>query len=179
MLLFLLTLSSDEDRTKLIQIEAHYKGLMYATTLKVLKNKTLAEDVVQDALINILLNIEKIDEIKCTKTTRWVVCITKRLALNKHKYEKRKRHQSDASYDFIPGNGSMVEEQVLKNEKYADFKKKLSTISKKNTEVLMLKHYFGYSDLEVSQLLAISIDAVRQRAKRGKGILRYIYEQQK
>lgn len=63
MLLFLLSTLSEEPQNKFAEIEGLYKDVMTFAPNKITHNKTLTEEVVQDAFIKIILHIDDVDEI--------------------------------------------------------------------------------------------------------------------
>jgi len=156
-----------EQRNKFLQLYNQYKDLMIHIALGILKNKELAEEAVQDALIRILHHIDDIEEIKCHKTHCWVVYIIRRVSLNKLKYEKRREHESDDRLERDFGDIDTVEDKAIWGIKIEQIIKGLDYIDD-YCNVIIYKYYFGYSDNVLARHYNISSDAVRKRIERCK-----------
>jgi len=141
--------------------------MMYIA-LKILKNNELAEEVVQDALVKILINIEDISDIDCRQTKSWVILITKRTALDKYKYEKLRKHESDAFLENVDLENESLENQAIQNIQVEEVVSGLRLLDEKYAEVLILRYYFGYSDSKLAKHFGLTPAAVRKRCERGK-----------
>lgn len=120
------------------------KSLVYYTILQILKDSSLAEDIMQDAYLKAL---EKIHSFKPTYSFKsWIVMIARNLALNE--YNRRKRELSfDVNEDeYIFGHvESSSENQLIVREM-------LQSLSAIEQEVVVL-HVIG--DLKHREIAAI------------------------
>lgn len=63
------------DKEKFTKIYYAYNDMMFRTAMKVLNNKSLAEEAVQDSFIKIAKNISKFSEPVCSKSAGFIVII--------------------------------------------------------------------------------------------------------
>ncbi len=173
MLTFLSAIDSEETRNKLEQIYTNYKKDAYWTAYKILKDHHRAEDVVQDAIIRISPLIDKIEEVKCNKTRALFVIIVRNLSINI--YNKRKNMES-AHYEEldIESENLSLDEEMIRLEQAERITKELEKIIPSYADILTLKYYYEYSNLEISKLLNITEGNVRVRLHRAKQSIKKI-----
>ena len=68
MLIYLQTLEAPDEKAKFETLYRTYCGLMVAVAMKLLGNRTDAEDAVHQAFLSILKNMDKISDVDCLKT---------------------------------------------------------------------------------------------------------------
>lgn len=166
MLTFLFNILNDEEKSKLEKLYEHYKNLMMYIALDILKNKSLAEEVVQDAFINLLLIIDDIGEITCHKTYSLVVIVIRRVSFNKLKYEKKRNHESDKAFEYINSDEKILENIVFDKIKFEEIIEELKLLNKIDFEVIILKYYYGYTYTEIAVRHNLSPAATRKRCER-------------
>ena len=173
--MFFIILSDSSERHKVEELYNTYKHIMYNTAYDILEDKSLAEDVVHKAMIRIINNIHKIGEIKSPCTYRFVVIISRNIALNI--YNKRKK---EIITDFVdecePDNNFMIPEKiVIDKESSNEFSDMILSLPEKLSSVVFLKYVHDCTNKEISDLLCLSEDNVRQRLYRAKIILKKMY----
>lgn len=164
-------MSSSLNTSKFKQLYEHYRYLMLNIAYKVLGNKGLAEEVVQDSLLKMLINIDNIGDVACRETKGWVVLVTKRTALNKLKYERMRGHESGDVFALTPDAAESVENAVIHNLKVRQVLDELKAIDDKYSELLILRYYYGYTDSKLALHFGVSAETVRKRCERGKKVL--------
>jgi RNA polymerase sigma-70 factor (ECF subfamily) len=82
---FLSMIDTEEDRDKFIMIYNKYKSLLFYVANNILADPSLSEDVVHQAFIKIIENLDKIENINCHKTKSYIVTIVKHCAINIYK----------------------------------------------------------------------------------------------
>ena len=80
MLQLYLTLVEDGEVGKLEALYREYKSKMLSKAYSVLRDEGLAEDAVHNAFMRILKNLDKIDEVKSSRTRGFVLVITANVA---------------------------------------------------------------------------------------------------
>ena len=163
MLIYLSILESKEDKSKFEQIYITYKQTMFYVANRILKDEYLSEDVVQQAFLRIIDNLSKIDDINCHKTRAFIVIIVENIAIDL--YRKRKR-ENNISFDKI----EIYIEDIKANDKFilSDIEEAILKLPINYSTVLRLKYSQGYSNKEISQILNISEENVRQRISRSR-----------
>ena len=89
MLIYMMMIDSETDKSKFEQIYMKYKGLMFYVANDILHNEHDAEDAVHQAFIKIAENIKKIMEVDCPKTKGYVVTIVENKAIDLYRKNKR------------------------------------------------------------------------------------------
>lgn len=171
MLLLLLSIVNEEQKIKFEQLYLQYKDLMMYISLRILKKRELAEEVVQDSLIKILLNIDSVGEVKCHETKSWVVTISERTAYDKLKYEKRRVHEKDDVLEYTNFNKISIEDIAIQNMTLERFSKAIKMLDNKYSDVIVLRYYFGYSDSKLAKHFKVSPEVIRKRCERGKKMI--------
>lgn len=165
MLVYMLMIDSPEDQSKFERLYLEYRGLMYHVAYKILHNEYDAEDAVHQAFLKIAENIEIIDGTICPRTQGYVVTIVENKAIDLYRYKHRHNTFSlDIENVGVPidYDGPNV------------ITKCMSQLPARYREVLLLKHFHGYSSKEVANMLGLSeanVIKLDQRAKKQLRIL--------
>lgn len=167
MLLYLQMIDSAEDRSKFEQIYHQYRNLMYYEAYQVLKNEQDTEDAVQSSLVKISKNIHKIGEANSPKTTGYIVTIVRNSAIDLHRKKNRR-------------SALRLSEELGAVEYKSDegLGKCLLQLPERYRKVLLLKHYHGYRNKEIAQLLDMTPANVARVAQRAKTRLRELCEKE-
>lgn len=173
MLAYLAIIETDADKSKFEKIYTAYKSLMYYVAIQVLGDTKDAEDVVHQAFIKVIENIEKIDEPKCPKTRGFVVTITERKAIDL--YRRRQRH-STVSLDT--GLGETMESHELEEiPTRLTLAEAMAQLPARYREVLLLKYDSGFNVKEIADLLSMSEENVHKTVQRAKNRLQMIFSE--
>lgn len=173
MLLFLSIIENVETKSKLEQIYSNYKKDAYWTSYNILKDHHEAEDVLQDAIIKLSLIIDNIDEIKCNKTRGLFVIIVRNLSFNIYNRRKNKEYTSYEEVEIVSQDLSL-DEEMIRLDQTKLMAEKLEKINPSYADILTLKFYYEYSNLEISKLLNITDGNVRTRLHRAKSAIKEI-----
>lgn len=135
-----------------------------------------AEEVAQDTLLKVF---ESFDQLRDPERVRsWVFRIAKNYCMM-----KRRRSifapQSEVSLDEprdvpleIPDGGDLPEDRVLRQEMSEEIIQALRALPDAYRSVALLREVEELSTAETAELLDISEDAVKQRLRRARGMLR-------
>jgi RNA polymerase sigma-70 factor, ECF subfamily len=149
-----------------------YAAVLWSVTLKIVKNEAAAEEILQDAFVNVWRFIDQYDSSKGTLLT-WMLNITR----NKCKdYFRSKYYQStlvledlnDKHRHFSTGFSE-------KREESAELLILAQKLDPKYKEVVELVYIHGYSQEEVSMKLQIPLGTVKTRSREAIKQLRQIY----
>ena len=175
LLSFLLVIDDEVTRNKLEEIYIKYKNIAYWTAYNILKDPHEAEDVIQDAIIRMSSLIHRIDEVECNKTRALFVIIVRNLSINI--YNKRKNMENTHYEDIeLVSTDLSLDEKMINLDKTKWMVDMLTKINPTYADILSLKYYYDYSDLEISKLLGISEGNVRVRLHRARLSIKKIIE---
>ena len=163
MLVYLQMIGDERDRDRFARLYEKYRGLMFYVADAVLNNPMDAEDAVHEAFCAIAENIEKISSVSAHKTQVYIVTIVKRKAIDI--YRRKQRHETVSFSDALeneavlpPGEGQSAEVLARLPERYR--------------ELLVLKHFCGFSSKEIGNMLGMSDGMVRRRLAEARAALR-------
>ena len=161
MLVFQAMPGTAEDREKFAQLYARYRNLMLKIAWQFVGTPEDAEDVVHDACVTVIRNLDKITDIGSRQTRNFVAVIVERTALNRLKRAGRIRtvEYDDAMGLAIPepGDGGLADA--------------LAALPASYREVILLKYCSGYSLSEIAKILNTTAGAVKVRLMRARRTL--------
>ena len=166
MLIYLSMIEDAEDQNKFEQVYLRYKNLMFYVAHRILNDAQEAEDAVHDAFVRIAEHIDQVEEPDCPKTKGFVVIIVERVALNR--LARRQRRDTLPLEDWTP---SARQENPAVEEGEA-FSRAMARLSPRYRELLLLKHWQGFSDREIRNMLSMSQGNVARTLQRAKEKLR-------
>lgn len=169
MLIYLAMIDSPDDQSKFERVYLKYRYLMLHIAKQILQNHHDAEDVVHQAFVSIIENIDKIADIDSPKTRSFVVIITERKAIDMLRQNQR-RHTLRLDED-ITG----IEMPSSLENPVADAIVKLPVHYR---EVLLLRFDNGFTTKEIASMLKISDSGVRKLIARAKKALQEILDKE-
>lgn len=166
---YLAMIDSPDDQAKFERVYNKYRYLMLHVANKILQNHHDAEDVVHQAFIAVIENLEKIIEIDSPKTRSYIVIITERKAIDLlRKIQKRQTLEfnediSGVEIPFEMDNPIAVAIAKLPSE---------------YREVLLMRYHNGFSAKEIASILSMSDSGVRKLIVRAKKALQELLEKE-
>ena len=162
-----------------------YLTMMRRLAYSILGDQHLSEDAVQEALIKLHQNADKIDNIDAKDSQNYIYTVVRNEALTiKRKEEKRKYYETNVQY-FMESQFSNIEGQLdidaFCNEYGFDqeISEVLESLSLIDRDILAYKYCFGYTFTEISKIMDMERDAVYKRHKRALDKLREVLEAKK
>lgn len=125
-----------------------YKNLVYYVAIKIVHNKELAEELVQDTFIKMYQSINKFDG---HYFQAWLLTITKNLALN-----ELKKHKIEIEY----GDYLVLDELDAKNEMRKLLYDLEHVLNPKEYEIFILRIVYDMKQREIAEYLHIPIGTV-------------------
>ncbi|WP_395014751.1 RNA polymerase sigma factor [Robinsoniella peoriensis] len=177
------TEESQQISNKLEQIYCYYEQKMYRIAYSILHNVEQAEDAVQDSILRVIPILSSVDEVESLKTKRLITQITKNVAIDR--YRKNKRDYNTMVTESTSQNIDGSRETKHFTDMLMDqnmIKQILDEVLPKYREIIRLRCFYELSYLEIAAILEISEDAAMKRFERAKKIVRNmigddIYEQ--
>ena len=167
-LVYLSMIEGPEDRNKFEIIYEQYKNLMYYVAYRILREERDAEDAVHNAFVRIAEHIEKISEPVCPKTRAFVVLIVERTAINEYNRQHRRRGLP-LEEEALGASGAWAPEGPEEGDAVA---RAIAALPDRERELILLKHWQGFSDREIAGLMGMKPGAVSRALQRAKEKLR-------
>jgi len=136
-------------------------GKMYRYALSILKNSDMAQDVVQDCLIKIWQNRQKLPEVKSIDS--WVMRITRNQCYD---WVKMNRYSlwvdKDINRDDIGiKENTGADQKTLVNDQINWMKKVIETLPQKQKEVYHLREVEEMSYQEIAEVMSMTLAEVK------------------
>lgn len=158
----LISLLQSGDESAFGYLYDHYGAAMYGIVFRVLPQREVAEDVLQETFLKIYHNINNYDASR-GKLYTWLISITRNTAidmLRSKDFKKSKQiHELDTDVNSKDdeNSNSFVDSIGLDNV--------LKELSDDHKEIIDLAYYKGFTQEEISGKLQIPLGTVKSRAR--------------
>ncbi len=165
------------DRAAAGEFIRHHQGSLYAYILRLSGRPEMAEDVVQDAFVRALTNLDRFDF--RFRFSTWLFTIAKRLYVNacqKHKpaYDSEIVGGWADGVDGSPESPTITDE-IATNAKVA-IDRALMTLSEEQREVVVLFHQLDWPIAQIASYLSMPEGTVKSHLHRGRQRMRRFLE---
>jgi len=157
-----------------------YRNHLYRLTLRITGNAEDAEDVLQDALLKAYCNLERFRG--NSRFYTWIVRITLNQALMKLRKRRREKQvllpevepldREGQAWPEVEDSGPSPEQQCANAELAQIIGRALRRLGPRLSSVFILRHVDGFSAMELTQMLGLSVPAVKSRLLRARVRLR-------
>ncbi|WP_303850877.1 sigma-70 family RNA polymerase sigma factor [Seleniivibrio woodruffii] len=151
-----------------------YQSKLFATSMNVVKNRELAEDIVQEAFMK---GFMKLDSLKNREQFYpWLKRIALNIALNHFEKEKRvmdvETEDDETSFFENIGSGESPEELTLKEELHRYVRNYVDSLPDKLRVVIVLREVEDMSYEEIAEMMNIPLGTVRSRLFNARQIIK-------
>ena len=155
-----------------------YRTMMLSLAYSILKDYQYAEDTVQETLIRLSKNMDKIDNIHSARSKNYVYTITKNMAITMYGHIKSENIVQSAEDDGLSNIEGALDVEAFANE-YGfseEIIEALSMLDETDKDILCYKYGAGYSVKEIAKMMDLNQDAVYKRLQRAIIKLRKVIE---
>ena len=149
-----------------------YKGLVYRTALAITRDRSAAEDILQECFVRVYAHIDRVDIDR--PLSPWIHRIAVNLSYNWVK--KRKRWfpaLGEVIEQFIGGHSDSPEHVLEREELQHIVQEAVQSLSFAQRVVIILFHLNGFSLEEVAYILDCPVGTVKSRLYYGRQNLRH------
>ena len=166
---------TDDQLKELTKLLKDYNYEINTEPLKIIRDKNMAEDIVQESFFKIVNNLDKILSQERDRKKAYVLRIVKSTTLDFMRKEKHWRKGAISLEDLsveLSSKGLSVEEIIILNEKSLEVEECLHMLSEKDEQIIIAKYYQGYSAQEICKLIGVESEStVRSMIYRAKNRL--------
>ena len=157
---------------KLVELYSHK---LYAAAYRILGSKELAEDCIQEVFIKIYNKLDSFNQ--QSKFSTWLYTVTVNTAIDlQRKQVKHSRNDSDNFDDLVSSHSDNPEQSVWLDNISVATQRALMQLSEDVRLAFMLRHHEERSIEEISQILEVNPNTVKNRIFRAVARLREILQ---
>ncbi|MFN0030801.1 MAG: RNA polymerase sigma factor [Flavobacteriales bacterium] len=146
-----------------------HKGRVFGKVMLMVKNRTVAEDIFQDAFMRAIHSLKAGHYYEDGKFGAWVMRIANNLCMDHFRLNKRmpmtRAKENYNPFDYISSGDQNKEEMQRNKEILGDTKKLLAFLPSEQREVVMMRLYYDMSFKEISERMDISINTALGRMR--------------
>lgn len=151
-----------------------YARALYGVSFKMVNDKNIAEDILQEVFMKIWEHIDKYDSSKGTLFT-WMINIT-RNSCRDYFRSKHYRTQSMTSENSLEKlNVGLKDSFTTTQDENDELYQLTQNLESKYREIIDLVYIYGYTQDEVSKMLDLPIGTIKTRSRTAIKILRELY----
>ncbi|GFP77735.1 sigma-70 family RNA polymerase sigma factor [Clostridium fungisolvens] len=140
-------------------IENNYKTLN-GFIIKLTGDIYLSEDLLQETLMKAIINIKSYRGE--SKFSTWLIKIALNIYRNNYKRQKKIKFDELNEKSYI-STGSEIEDKIQAKMQVEEVLKELQSLSYEKRVTFILKHYYGYSLEEISNIMGCAEGTVKSR----------------
>jgi RNA polymerase sigma factor (sigma-70 family) len=158
----LLALVARGDREAYAMLYDRYAEPAFALAVRIVRDRELAADVVQDAFLAVWRRASTFDARRGQPST-WILTLTHHKAVDLVRREHRRRTEPIDSRAEGADPGPAVEERAWSGMTRERVRDALARLPDPHREVLELAYFAGYSQSELAERLALPLGTVKSR----------------
>ena len=153
--------SEAERKRRFDELLTGYHGDMYRYAAWLCRDRAIAEDVVQEAMLRAWKSLDALRDAGAAK--QWLLTIVRR---ENARYFERKRLETVDIDDLTPSQAALLAEEA--NEELRDLRESIFELEDDYREPLVLQVLMGYSTSEIGELMGLKQGAVLTRLHRAR-----------
>jgi RNA polymerase sigma-70 factor (ECF subfamily) len=161
-------IEGDKDSIEIL-INRH-KNRVFTYILLIVKDQQLAEDIFQDTFIKVIKSLQKGKYQEKGIFVSWVVRIAHNLIIDYFRKSKHLKTYSSDDYEMDVFNikklaDENIEDLMINDQIANDVRKLVDLLPEEQKEVIMLRHYGGFSFKEIADQTGVSINTALVRMR--------------
>jgi RNA polymerase sigma-70 factor (ECF subfamily) len=140
--------------------------VVFGTTLRVLRNQAMAEEVTQDVFLELWRLAPRYDRSKGSPKA-WAATIAHRRAVDRVRSEESSRARDEADANMTSVEHDVVVDQVTANFERETVIEALARLSEAQREAVSLAFYGGHTYREVAAMLNVPEGTIKTRIRDG------------
>jgi RNA polymerase sigma factor (sigma-70 family) len=167
----LVALVARGDRNAFAQLYDTYGEAAYSLALRIVRDRELAADVVQDAFLSVWNTAARFDPER-GQPSAWILTMTHHKAVDLVRREQRRRTEPIDQRHESPDAQTPVEERAWLGVAREQVRTALRRLPDPHREVIELAYFDGYTQTELAERLALPLGTVKSRTFAAMAALR-------
>ncbi len=152
-----------------------YQNMAMTIAYRVCRNRTDAEDIVQNAFVSAFQNLYSFKNEG--KFSSWFYRIVYNLSLNHVNKQKNKREDFNPNIDGFEGIGiSNTSQEIREKDRREKIDEALSKLPRTDAVIISLYYLEGYSVKEIAQIVSLTGNNVKIKLFRARKTLKEVME---
>lgn len=165
------SIEDESDKNYIIWLYSEFEKLMYSTALKYTSVPQIAEDIVQDSMVNLIKKVDTIRSMKRQVLASYITSTVRNTSINRIKaLEYEREHvleDSDEELESAPIDVSL-ESIVQLSEDIKNLSLIWGMLSKEDQFLLEGKYILGYNNKELAQMFLCQPSSIRMKLTRAR-----------
>jgi RNA polymerase sigma factor (sigma-70 family) len=170
----LVALVARRDETALAALYDRFGRVAYGLALRVLRDRSLAEDAVQEAFMTVWRTADRFMPER-SKASSWILTFVHRRAVDLVRREERRRAEPLESAPETEGGQTPDEEAWLRLQRER-VQRALHTLPDQQREALELAYFGGFTQSELADRLGLPLGTIKSRMFTGLSRLRELLD---
>ena len=159
---------NQNDRDYMLWVYKEFKNLMYSTAYKYTSNPDTADDIVQDAIVNLLKKIDTIKPMARHILAGYIVATIRNTSINELKSRAYHNDNTSAYLDNDLLDVLSIDKLMLLAEQRNNLARIWPSLSSSEQYLLEGKYILGYSDEELAKGLSCKASSIRMKLTRAR-----------
>jgi RNA polymerase sigma factor (sigma-70 family) len=162
-----------KDQKAFAHLYDNYSGALYGIIFKIVNNEDDANDVLQEAFINIWKSIETYDAKKGGTLFTWMLNIARNKAIDK--YRQKNRIGENQKEIYIVGIGNEHTNNSSIKTDTIGMHKLINQIKPELQEVIQLHYFKGLTHQEITEITNLPLGTVKTRLRTAMTELKQVF----
>jgi len=167
----LVALIARGDREAFARLYDRYCDAAYSVALRVVRDRELAADIVQNAFLTVWQQAEKYDPQR-GQPSHWILTVTHHKAVDVVRREQRRRADPLDERHDATDESAAVEQQAWLSVTREQIRHAPSRLPDPHREVIELAYFAGYTLAELAERLALPLGTIKSRTFAAMAALR-------
>ena len=169
----ILAIENDDDREFMTALYIELYPLMKATSVKIVKDDSVAEDMIHNTVAMLIRNLGTIRDYERKRLVSYIKKAVQNNSINY--YNKHIKEGGKTFYGFdddlaesIPDHSDSPTDKFELSEEYEELGRTMKLLPEKEREILYLKYNMELDDPKIGDIMSIKKESVRQYLTRAR-----------
>lgn len=154
----------DGKREALEALYDKYHKLIFSFAYRMVKNKELAEEIVQEVFIKIWTK-KGLYQAEKGKFSSWLLTITRNLSIDLIRKQKEVPYELQEEREKVPDGQPLPEDLTIWKEKRAEINQALAELKENQQQIIQLFYFQSCTQVQIATKLDIPLGTVKGRLR--------------